>query len=92
MKKCLKITFTTNNPGAFLHNFIQQNARSLSVEGTAQISGGDSVTIMACGLKNNIDVFLDIIHQGFESYKPENIYVEPFLKEKDYRGIFRIIE
>ncbi len=92
MKKCLKITFKSNRSEGFLHDFIQKNARALGLEGTVQFVDPDEVSIIACGSKENIDSFLDIIHQGFESYIPENVYVEPFLKEKDYRGIFRILE
>ena len=92
MKKCLKISFVLNRPEGFLHDFVQKNARDLSVEGTVQVSEPNIITIVACGEKDNIDTFLDIIHQGVSSYIPENVSVEPFLKDRDYRGIFRILE
>ena len=92
MKKCLKITFISSKTEGFLHDFIQKNARMLNVEGTVQFVEPNEITIIACGSKENIDIFLDILHQGFGSHIPENISVEPFLKEKDYRGIFRILE
>jgi len=92
MKKCLKITFISVNTEGLLHEFIQKNARMLHLEGTVQVVEPDGISIVACGSKDNIDAFLDIIHQGFGTYIPENISVEPFLKEKDYRGIFRILE
>jgi len=92
MKKCLKITFISEKVEGFLHDFVQKNARMLHLEGTVQFIEPNEVSIVACGSKENIDAFLDIIHQGFESHLPENVSVEPFLKEKDYRGIFRILE
>jgi acylphosphatase len=92
MKKCLKITFTSVKAEGFLHDFIQKNARMLNLEGTVQFVEPNEITIIACGTKENIDTFLDIVHQGFGSHIPENINVEPFLKDKDYRGIFRILE
>ncbi len=91
MKKCLKITFKFSKVEG-LHEFIQKNARMLHLEGTAQFAEPNEVSIIACGVKEDIDMFLDIIHQGFEAGIPENVNVEPFLKEKDYRGIFRILE
>jgi len=92
MKKCLKITFVLNRPESSFYDFVQKNARMLNVEGTVQMIEPNEITIVACGSKDNIDTFLDIIHQGLEAHIPENVYVEPFLKEKDYRGIFRILE
>lgn len=92
MKKCLKITFELNRPDWFLHDFVQKNARMLNLEGTVHATEPNSVVIVACGSKENIDAFLDIIHEGIQSHIPENVLVEPFLKERDYRGIFRILE
>lgn len=92
MKKCLKIVFNLHLPEGFLRDFVQKNARDLAVEGTVQVVDPNVVTIVACGEKNNVDLFLDIIHQGIALHVPENVMVEPFLKEKDYRGIFRILE
>ncbi len=89
---CKHFTFALKGPEGFLHDFVQKHARSLHIEGTVQFSEPDLVTVVACGSKENIDTFLDIIHQGISSYIPENVSVEPFLKEKDYRGIFRILE
>lgn len=92
MKKCLKIVFMSQQKESLLHDFIQNNARKLEIEGTAQLVEPNQVSIIACGTKENIDDFLDVLHEGFGSYIPEDIQVEPFLKEKDYRGIFRILE
>lgn len=92
MKKCLKITFVLDSPKGFLHDFVQKNARLLHIEGTVQIVEPHSISIVACGEKENIDTFLDVLHQGVSSHIPENVSVEPFLKDKDYRGIFRILE
>ena len=92
MKKCLKITFVSKKLEGLLQDFVQKNARMLHLEGTVQCIEPNEVVIIACGSKENIDTFLDILHQGFGSQIPENVSVEPFLKEKDYRGIFRILE
>ncbi len=92
MKKCLKITFTLKVLDRGLRDSIQTAARALDLEGTVQLIEPHEMVIIACGLKDNIDTFLDSIHQSFGVDIPENILVEPFLKEKDYRGIFRILE
>ena len=39
-----------------------------------------------------VDEFLDVLHNSSGKYIPKDVVVEPFIKERDYRGIFRIIE
>jgi acylphosphatase len=92
MKKCLKITLVSKILGGGLRDSIQAAARKLDVEGTVQFVEPNEIVIIACGSKANIDGFLDNIHEGFGINAPEDVLVEPFLKEKDYRGIFRILE
>ena len=92
MKKCLKITLVSKMLGGGLRDSIQAAARKLNVEGTVQCVEPNEIVIIACGLKDNIDGFLDILHEGFGVNVPEDVLVEPFLKRKDYRGIFRILE
>ncbi len=93
MNKCLKITFENDMPEGFLRTFIQKHARKLEIEGTAQIIGPeDRVRVIVCGDRDKIDAYLDVLHKGSAAYQPEDIEVEPFLKDKDYRGVFRVIE
>lgn len=92
MKKCLKITLISKMLGGRARDAIQGTARKLGVEGTVQFSEPNEVLIIACGEKDSIDAFLDAVHEGFDGTVPEDVLVEPFLKEKDYRGIFRILE
>ncbi|HLC07307.1 MAG TPA: acylphosphatase [Candidatus Babeliales bacterium] len=92
MKKCLKITLTSSVPDGGFRDSVQSAARKLGVEGTVQFVEPNEIVIIACGSKDNIDSFLDNLHQGFGINVPEDVQVEPFLKEKDYRGIFRILE
>ena len=92
MKKCLKITFVSRVLDGEIRDFVQAAARKLGLEGTVQIIEPNEIMIIACGSKDAIDEFLDVIHEGSDSYIPEDVNVEPFLKEKDYRGIFRILE
>lgn len=92
MNKCLKITFTADVSSDFLRSFVQKHARKKDIEGTAQMTDAKKVRIIACGTKDNVDAFLDIIHKGSTSFIPEDVEVEPFIKDKDYRGVFRVIE
>lgn len=92
MKKCLKIIFSAPISEDFLQSILK-TARFLEVEGTAQVMPPENtVRIIACGLKENVDNLLDMIHKEIAKLHINSIQVEPFIKEKDYRGVFRIIE
>lgn len=91
MNKCVRII--CNIPeGDFLHDIVQKQARKLGIEGTAQQSGTDKIKIIACGPKEAVDNFVDIMHKELNKQKIDDIEIEPFLKDKDYRAVFRIIE
>lgn len=78
---------------ALLRNFIQKHATALSIEGTVHIEDEEKVLIIACGVGDAVDLFLDELYKGYKNNKPSVAEVEPFLKgDKDYRGVFRIIE
>jgi acylphosphatase len=93
MHKCLKITFTANFPEGFLHEFVQKHAKDLGLEGTVQVvSVNQRVRIVVCGDKDKVDAFVDVLHKGTAKYIPVDIEVEGFAKDKNYRGVFRVIE
>ena len=93
MYKCLKITFSGFIPEGFLHNFVQKEAKKLNLEGVVQtLSGENRIKIIVCGGKDAVDDFVDVLHQGTARISPESIQIEPFLKDRDYRGVFRVIE
>lgn len=93
MNKCLKITFVGDFQKGFLQSFIQQQAKNLGLEGIAQVIIPESkVRIIACGVKDSVDQFLDLLHKSSSVYDLRELEVEPFLKDKDYRGVFRVIE
>ena len=94
MNKCLRITLQGKFPEGFLRGFVQKHAKKLNLEGTAQRVNGDGETarIIACGQKDAVDSFLDFLYKGLAAIDLNVIEVEPFLNEKDYRGVFRVIE
>ena len=91
MAQCLRIRFLCKVSEAFLHTCVQKNAKKLSLEGTAQIDN-NAILIVVCGLKDAINQFVDVLHKELSKKSAEEIEIEPFIKEKDYRGVFRIIE
>jgi acylphosphatase len=94
MSQCLRITFSVHEAKDFLHKVIQKKARSLEIEGTAQVANGDGkmVRLFACGSKDAVEDFLDILHKEAALGTLKDLAVEPFIKERDFRGVFRIIE
>jgi len=92
MKKCVKISFSGEFSADFLYTFIQKNAKNLSLEGTAQVVEPAQCKIIVCGDKEAIDLFVDLLHKGSATASLEDIEIEPFLTDKDYRNVFRVIE
>ena len=93
MNKCLKIMLLMQKiPKDFLNNGVKESAQSFSIEGTVQIMDATTIKIIACGEKEDIDSFLDALHREVAQLSLDDMQIEPFLKEKDYRGVFRIIE
>ncbi len=92
MNKCLKIMLTLEPREDFLHNIVQKYARKYNLEGLAQSLGQNKIKIIVCGKKDQVDFFVDMMHKESPKENIEDIEVEPFLKDKDYRGVFRIIE
>lgn len=93
MNKCVKIVFLIKGTAQVAFNFIQKEARKFNLEGMVQIEGDDAEgNLIACGDKEAVDEFVDILHKGTKGCSIEDIQIEPFLKDKDYRGVFRVIE
>ena len=92
MKQCLRITFLLPSNNNFLQKLVQRQARQLELEGVAQMIDEQRVQVVACGSKEAIEKLIDTIYQGDSKAHPENVEVEPFTKEQNFRGIFRVIE
>jgi acylphosphatase len=91
MKQCLKIKVFGQVQGTGYREFAKKAAHKLEIEGTAQNIEDGSVVIYACGDSNNLDSFLDELYKGPKNAHIKNIEAEPFLSEKDFRGVFRVI-
>jgi acylphosphatase len=93
MHKCLKITFSGSIPEGFLYDFVQKEAKKFKLEGMVQVLASENrIKIIVCGDKDSVDDFVDLLHHGTGKIVPEDIQIEPFLKDRDYRGVFRVIE
>ena len=94
MNKCLKITFSQQKiPVNFLRSFVQKNAQKFNIEGAAQLIAPDKkIRIIACGQKKEVDSFIDILHTKFIELAIRDTSIEPYIKDKNYRNVFRIID
>jgi len=92
MERCLRITFFAGADKSVLHDFFQKHAKNLRLEGVAQLIDKGQVRIMVCGEREDVDQFVDLLHKDFDKFKIENIEIEAILKNRDFRGVFRIIE
>lgn len=94
MYKCLRVLIKGSLPDGFLKKFVQLQAKKCDLEGAAQIISGEAkhASIIVCGDRDNVDEFLDALHVYSAKNNINDIEIEPFLKDKDYRGVFRVIE
>ncbi len=92
MNQCLRITFVSKNNTEVLCEFVQKHAQKYRLEGMIQALENVHVKIIACGSRDSVEKFLDTLHKSALEKRLEDIEVEPFLKDRDYRGVFRCIE
>jgi acylphosphatase len=92
MSLCLRVRFSIESSGDAVRLFIQKQAKELSIEGTAHFPDAKTVQMVVCGERAQVDSFIDALHAKSTKYKIDNIELEPFLKTKDYRSSFRVIE
>ncbi len=91
MAQCLRIRFIPDVSQKILYNSIQKKAKELKLEGIVQ-SDQDTILIVICGSKEIIDDFVDLLHKEILKKSSAYVEIEPFIKDRDYRGVFRIIE
>jgi acylphosphatase len=90
MRKCLIIRAHGNVQPEAYKATIQKNAQALNIEGTIQ-NQEDGVLVHVCGLSDNLDKFIDAFYSAIDKSKINDVTTEPFVSEKGYRGVFRII-
>lgn len=93
MKKCLRISFSADVSLDYVRNTIQKQAQKLRLEGTGlQDPEDNKIKLVLCGDIEAVDSFVDFLHKESIKLNMEDLEIEPFIKTKDYRGIFRVIE
>jgi hypothetical protein len=92
VEKCLKILFNADVAKAGLQKVLQTCTKKVAVEGVAQMFAENNIRIIVCGSVENVDIFIDLMYQELGKANIEEPVIEPFLKDRDYRGIFRIVE
>lgn len=94
MVQCLRIFLSIVLPKKLLHN-IHEKAKELDLEGTVQTTHHAEhadLRIVVCGSKDSIDDFIDYLHLEIADKAISPAEIEPFIKDRDFRGVFRIIE
>lgn len=91
MTQCVRITLVIPANDDLVHNFIQKNAQKLLLEGISNIEAQDTIKIIASGRHTAIDEFIDLLYNGYKGLKPTIVEVEPYITDRNYRGIFRVI-
>lgn len=93
MNKCVRIMIKGLVSENFVEDVIKKQTRHLHLEGTAQVVATDhQIRIVVAGKKEDVDTFIDFLHKGVGDDVPDSVSVEPFLKERDYRGVFRVLQ
>lgn len=91
MSRCIKMTFSVNRTNdKFLHT-LQNQAQKCNLEGLVMANTPETIKIIACGGSSDLEVFLDTIDEIIADQGGHDIMIDPFLKDKDYRGVFRIM-
>lgn len=91
MKQCIKIIITGLVQSSSYKEVIQKQAQKLHIEGTLQNHEGEDILIFACGQSDSLDELIDHIYKGTSDIKIRDVVIEPFINEKNFRGVFRVI-
>ena len=91
MNRCIKLTFAVKRASDKLLQTLQSQAQENNLEGFGMASAPESVKIIVCGKGTDVDAFLDTVDELIVKHGGQDIAIDPFLKDKDYRGVFRII-
>lgn len=91
MKKCLKITIHGKIQSVSYCAFVQKHAQKLGVEGTIKKADDGGLLMYVCGAHDALEGLIDQLYKGTSKVRPEDVFIEPFVSEKDFRGAFRVI-
>jgi acylphosphatase len=91
MRQSVKIVVRGKVQGVSYRDFVKKEAEKLKVEGTAQNAPDGSVVIYASATSDSLDSFIDFLYKGSSKSEVEDVLVEPLVRGRDFRNVFRII-
>lgn len=100
MRKCVKIVLSDFEEYfddlASLYKMLKKRLPFDNLEGVVQPQERE-VHMMICGPKEQVDAAVDaleefVIQEGVSAKHMMGMSVEPFLKDEDYRGVFRFVQ
>ncbi len=93
MRQTLVITFNAQIPKNFLKEVVLKYAREQGLEGMAQLKKTENIVyVIVSGVFDNVEAFLDVLHEQVETHQLHPLEIEPYTTKKDFRGVFRILE
>ena len=90
--ECLEISISFQGNRIPFQEKIAKKAKEYQLEGILEIKSDSELLVSVCGSVNEIDKFIDFLYEEQQDLSAVIIDIEPFIKEKDYRNVFRIIE
>jgi hypothetical protein len=92
MNKCVKIVIKAQGADLLRIREISERAsREYLIEGTLYLYTPYSAELIIAGSKERVDSFIDAIYGAVHDASRCDIVIEPGSKERDYRGVLRVI-
>ena len=92
MSQCMRINLIITGDKSHIQALVKKYAHEYNVEGLLQNADDQAVKVVACGDAQEIEAFMSALHKEFANDNLNIAEIEPFLKDRDYRGVFRVIE
>ena len=89
--RCVKVVFDVKTYQSVLLEKIQSEAHARALEGCLIVHHPNTIKIVVCGTGDAVELFVDFIYAVMAAYEGNQMAVDAFLKDKDYRGVFRVI-
>lgn len=97
MRKCVKIIITDFGDLDAFYKLLKKKAPLDNLEGYAEPVFEEELHIVVYGHKEEVDDFVGsveeiVLKENADAGHEIGFSVEPFIKDEDYRGIFRFIK
>ena len=92
MNHCMRIIVINHKDQHALYSFVKNYAQQSNLEGVVQMMSENQTKLIICGSGEQVEEFVDALHVARYKNIVNGIEIEPFIKDKDYRGILRIID